>query len=151
MKHIYLLVLLLLQVAAAYSIPARPGQWKILTLTDGTQVKAELKGDEYMHYWLSENGDCYSETTKAGIYQLTNQSILLNSAQQKRAMHGANKSRTRAVIGGKHEPYIGKKKGLIILVDFQNKKFKDEHTNELYNDILNKVGFTSELGFKGSV
>ena len=151
MKHLFLSLFLLMQVVTASSIPARPGQWKILTLTDGTQVKAELKGDEYVHYWMSENGDCYSETTKAGIYQLTNQSILLNSAQQKRAMHGANKSRTRAVIGGKHEPYIGKKKGLIILVDFQNKKFKDEHTTELYNDILNKVGFTSELGFKGSV
>lgn len=58
---------------------------------------------------------------------------------------------TRIVHGGPYEPYVGKKKGLILLVDFTNKKFEDNHTPELYNDIANKVGFTSDLGFVGSV
>ena len=58
---------------------------------------------------------------------------------------------TRSVIGGTHEPYIGKKKGLILLVDFTNKKFEDDHTLDLYKDITNKVGFKSDLGFVGSV
>ena len=58
---------------------------------------------------------------------------------------------TRSAIGGAHEPYIGKKKGLILLVDFQNKKFEDDHTLDLYKDITNKVGFKSDLGFVGSV
>ena len=151
MKHIYLLVLLLLQVAAAYSIPARPGQWKLLTLANGTQVKAELNGDEYAHYWMSENGDCYTETQQPGIYQLTTREAIKNQALKKRNIKKAATARTRSVIGGKHEPYTGKKKGLILLVDFQNKKFQDDHTPELYKDIMNKVGFTSELGFKGSV
>lgn len=144
---------MLIQVATASSIPARPGQWKLITLTNGLQIKAELKGDEFAHYWMSEDGKCFAETEEPGIYQPANMTKLQQIAYEKRAIraNAHTKGLTRAIIGDKHEPYIGKKKGLIILVDFQNKKFKDEHTPELYNDILNKVGFTSELGFKGSV
>ncbi|MBE6270655.1 MAG: M6 family metalloprotease domain-containing protein [Prevotella ruminicola] len=153
MKHINLLLIMLIQVATASSIPARPGQWKLITLTNGSQIKAELKGDEFAHYWMSEDGKCFAETEEPGIYQPANMTKLQQIAYEKRAIR-ANahaKGLTRAIIGDKHEPYIGKKKGLILLVDFQNKKFQDDHKPELYNDILNKVGFTSELGFKGSV
>ena len=148
MKHLYLLVLLLFQVATVNSIPARPGQWKLLTLANGTEVKAELKGDEYAHYWMSENGDCYIETQQTGVYQFTTREAINKHAYKRRSIKQAA---TRTAIGGKHEPYIGKKKGLILLVEFQNKKFQDDHTPALYNDIMNKEGFTSELGFKGSV
>ena len=62
-----------------------------------------------------------------------------------------DKRRTRSAIGGDHEPYIGKKKGLILLVDFTNKQFEADHTPQLYNDMANKVGFTSDMGFVGSI
>jgi len=153
MKHIYLLLIMLFQTLAANSIPAKPGQWKILTLADGSQVKAELRGDEFAHYWISEDGACYAETEKPGIYQPAKLSTMMAKSEKKRSQRADyhSKKRTRAIIGGDHEPYVGKKKGLILLVEFQNKKFEEDHTPALYNDILNKVGFTSDLGFRGSV
>ena len=41
------------------AIPAKRGQWKTLTLQDGTEVRATLVGDEHGHFWKAENGQAY--------------------------------------------------------------------------------------------
>ena len=152
MKHFYFLFIMLLQVVAVSGNPALPGQWKMLTLADGSQVNAELKGDKFCHYWQTSDGRCFSENNTSGVYELVSLQELQKNALEKRAPHKVmNRYSTRSIIGGEHEPYTGKKKGLILLVDFTNKKFEDDHTPELYNDIANKVGFQSDLGFVGSV
>ena len=46
--------------------------------------------------------------------------------------------------------YYGKKKGLIILVEFPNKKFKSGHDNEFYTKLANKENYVEGV-FKGSV
>jgi M6 family metalloprotease-like protein len=46
---------------------------------------------------------------------------------------------------------IGTKRGLVILCEFQDRKFAEGNTIEKYNDILNKEDFTSSEGFRGSV
>lgn len=152
MKKLILFLCLSMMGLSANAISARPGQWKLLALKNGSFVNAELMGDEVCHYWKSEDGSCYVESSAADLYEPVSsfwiQRMAENSSKQRAFQRRAG---TRAVIGGEHEPYIGSKKGLIILVDFQNKKFREEHTHELYSDILNKVGFTSDLGFKGSV
>jgi hypothetical protein len=33
------------------AIPAKRGQWKTITLSDGRQVRVELRGDERAHWW----------------------------------------------------------------------------------------------------
>ena len=48
-------------------------------------------------------------------------------------------------------PYIGQKKGLVILAEFPDKKFKDGHDRQKYNNILNTPGYTTPEGFVGSV
>ena len=152
MKHFYFLFIMLLQVVAVSGNPALPGQWKMLTLADGSQVNAELKGDKFCHYWQTSDGRCFSEKNTTGVYELVSLQELQKNALEKRVPHKVmNRYSTRSIIGGEHEPYTGKKKGLILLVDFTNKKFEDDHTPELYNDIANKVGFQSDLGFIGSV
>ena len=47
--------------------------------------------------------------------------------------------------------YRGKKKGLVILCEFTNKKFASGHDHEKYNNILNPPGYTTSEGFLGSV
>ena len=47
--------------------------------------------------------------------------------------------------------YLGQKKGLVILAEFPDKKFKTGHDLEKYNDILNTPGYTTDEGFRGSV
>ena len=44
-----------LPLVATLAVPAKPGQWRTLTLADGRQVRAELKGDEFMHFWQTED------------------------------------------------------------------------------------------------
>lgn len=152
MKYFYLLLFLLLQVVTVSAGPALPGQWRTLTLKDGSQVEAELKGDEFCHFWQTSDGRCLVETSTAGVYQPANLKDLQNRAFNKRQANiSPAKGITRTVLGGEHQPYIGKKKGLILLVDYTNKKFEDDHTPELYKDIANKEGFTSDLGFVGSM
>ncbi|MBQ9216055.1 MAG: M6 family metalloprotease domain-containing protein [Prevotella sp.] len=152
MKKYFLLLIVLIQVVSLSAIPARPGQWKTLTLVDGSQVYAELKGDEFCHYWMTEAKTCYIESKTSGLYEVANLQELTHQALDKRmTLMNMDKHRTRTMVGDEHEPYIGKKKGLILLVDFTNKKFEDSHTPELYNDMANKVNFTNEMGFVGSI
>ena len=153
MKKILLFLLLAVFPISMSAIPAKQGQWRMLKLKDGTQVKAELIGDEFGHFWQTANGECFVASREEGIYERCDRQKIVSKASELRETRLLNKRsvRTRAIPGSEHEPYIGKKKGLILLVDFQNKKFEDDHTWSLYNDIANKIGFTSELGFKGSV
>lgn len=47
--------------------------------------------------------------------------------------------------------YRGKKKGLVILCEFKDKKFVDAHDRDKYKDILNTPGYATVEGFQGSV
>ena len=49
-------------------------------------------------------------------------------------------STSRASLGNPdHIPYLGKKKGLIILAEFKNKKFKTSHNLEYYQNLANQT------------
>ena len=47
MKKILLSTLLLLVTASVMAIPAKRGLWSTITLSDGTEVRVELRGDEF--------------------------------------------------------------------------------------------------------
>jgi len=47
--------------------------------------------------------------------------------------------------------YIGHKKGLVILADFQDAMFQSSHDQSKYYQILNTPGYTTDEGFVGSV
>lgn len=55
-------------------------------------------------------------------------------------------------LGGDHITYKGVKKGLVVLVDFKNKKFADGHDLEYYKNVINGKDFSDEKeGYVGSV
>ena len=55
-------------------------------------------------------------------------------------------------LGGDHITYKGVKKGLVVLVDFKNKKFADGHDLEYYKQIINGKDFSDPTeGYVGSV
>ena len=70
------------------------------------------------------------------------------TARQKAAARLQN---PRQVETGDRTHYIGKKKGLVILAEFTDMKFRSGHGREKYNDILNSPGYTTTEGFIGSV
>lgn len=76
---------------------------------------------------------------------------LRKEANTKRMLAKAGQGQMKATIGGDHPAYTGTKKGLIILVEFADTKFKPGHDQALYDRIANEEGFTSNDGFVGSV
>ena len=55
MKRFFSLLLLALFVSSASAVPAKKGIWKTLSF-NGTEVRAQLIGDEHLHYWQTDEG-----------------------------------------------------------------------------------------------
>lgn len=155
MKRIILSLSLIIAVAAtAMAVPARPGQWKTILLADGTQVRVELKGDEYCHYWQSEDGQLFMNDYSNNSYELVSRSTISQRAREARermqAMPLSSEQTSgpkKITMGGDHKPYIGKKKCLCILVEFQDVKFQSAHTLDMYKEYINGQNYTNpELG-----
>ena len=136
---------------AINAVPAKPGQTRIITLADGTAVTARLVGDEFGHYWLGSDGHAYHENSD-GIFQKTDRQSADERAKVRR--HQSNIQRGKRLALGnnpaKASNFIGKKKGIIIIVNFKDVAMKASHDNSLYNRIANEKNFKEGL-FKGSV
>lgn len=137
----------------AVAVPAKRGQWKTIRLADGTEMKAELRGDEFMTYYQSNDGRRFVKNETTGIYEPADMKALTDKAASKRAVgrKAGRRGPANVTIGGDHQPYEGEKKGLVVLVAFADMPFRDGHTPSLYNRILNEENFKSEMGFVGSV
>ena len=59
MKKYLVITLLLAFALIAGAVPAKRGQWTVITLDDGTQVKVELRGDEHFHFFADQEGNSY--------------------------------------------------------------------------------------------
>ena len=145
-KKLLMTIALGIITSSAIAVPAKRGQWKTLKLVDGTEVKAMLVGDEFGHIWKGEDGKAY--TLKGDTYQSVDGKASLKRAKARRQQANAKRARRISTDASKH--YSGQKKGLIILVNFQDETFQAEHTNELFTRIANEEGF-SEGKFKGSM
>lgn len=141
--------LLLTVATVANAVPAKRGVWKTLTMADGTKVKAQLMGDEHMHFWMTDDGQ---RLTKAdnGTWQPTTTAQLKAKRKARTARNAKRTPRLRATIGERTH-FTGTKKGLVILANFTDVKFKTANNKAKYNNILNTPGYTSDEGFEGSV
>lgn len=148
MKRILISIFTLVLVATvAFAVPAKRGQWRMLTLADGTKVKAELRGDEHLSFYVSEDGRAFV-ATQQGIYKQADIAQLRANAEARRM--DANSHRTTN-DAQRRKAYTGQKKGLVILAQFKDVKFNTEHTQALYNQIMNTANYSSSKGFVGSV
>ena len=157
MKRLFVTLPLALACMAVLAVPAKRGQWKTVTLADGTEVRVELRGDEFCHFWQAEDGRQFVESAKAGVYEPADIEAMTARAAARRqavaegrARRAARARKAPSQAGRAASAYEGEKKGLIVLVEFADLKFADDHTPELYNRIANEENFT-DLGFTGSV
>lgn len=166
MKKLYLMLSMLFAFgAAANAIPAKKLQ-KVITLTNGTQVSVELRGDEYLSWWEGTDGTAYRATADDAVFEAfdleaqkpaaaarrarAEQGRVARLARVKNSLKGAD-DKMRG-LGGDHITYKGVKKGLVVLVDFKNKKFADGHDLEYYKKVINGKDFSDEEeGYVGSV
>lgn len=151
MKKILLSLSALLLTTASFAIPAHPGIWRTITLTDGTQVQAQLQGDEHLNYYEDAEGNTYTENADGTFYAFN-----LNEAKE-RVKTRLNKMRAAAAAKhphraiGQYGNYTGKKRCLIILAQFTDVKFAAGHDNAYYTRVANEENFTSAEGHRGSV
>lgn len=166
MKKLYLMLSMLFAFgAAANAITAKKLQ-KVITLTNGTQVSVELRGDEYLSWWEGTDGTAYRATADENVFEAfdleaqkpaaaarrarAEQGRVARLARVKNSLKGAD-DKMRG-LGGDHITYKGVKKGLVVLVDFKNKKFADGHDLEYYKNVINGKDFSDEEeGYVGSV
>lgn len=167
MKKLYLMLSMLFAFGtAANAVPAKKLQ-KVITLANGTQVSVELRGDEYLSWWEGTDGTAYRTTaTDENVFEAfdleaqkpaaaarrarAEQGRVARLARVKNSLKGAD-DKMRG-LGGDHITYKGVKKGLVVLVDFKNKKFADGHDLEYYKNVINGKDFSDEEeGYVGSV
>ena len=135
---------------SASAVPAKPGLTRKINLTNGTTLTARLVGDEHGHYWVGDDGKAYLQGDD-GNYQPVDRANLSAKAAARR--HQANARRSNRIAPrkvGQWGNYTGKKKGIVILVNFKNKSFNASNNNALYQRITNEKDF-SYGNFKGSV
>ena len=152
MKKLFVTFALAILALTASAVPAKPGQFRMLTLSDGTTVKAQLVGDEHGHYWLSADGRAYQQADGAAFFSEVSIETVKAKAQTRRSQ--ANVRRAKRLAGpqriGEIGNYTGKKKGIIILVNFSNVAFQKDNNNALFQRIANEKDF-SYGDFKGSM
>ncbi len=151
MKRLYVALLAVVITLTAAAIPAKRGQWRTITLADGTTVRVEMRGDEHLRYWQDASGNVYQENTETGRYELKKlDEMVKKSAKRRQQVRRLQQSR-REQAAKRNATFQGTKRGLIILAQFSDLKFLEGHDKALYQRIANERGFTNEMGFQGSV
>ena len=154
MKKTLLTLSLMLVTMAVMAVPAKKGLWKTIILENGQEVKAQLKGDEFGHYWRTADGKHLVAVN--GQYQEETPAIR-KSAAQRRAQaqqHRVARLGSKTANGNRraaNPAHFGDKKGLILLVNFKDVKFQKKNNQALYNNVANTPGYTDENGFQGSI
>ena len=132
----------------AWAVPARPGLWRTVTTPEGRQLRVQLCGDERACFWQSADGRCFVEQADGMMAEMTVEQI---AAVGRRRASDVPSARLRSPRKGQETGrFTGKKKGLIILAEFQDKQFLPEHNRSYYERVANERGF-SEGDYRGSV
>ncbi len=126
MKKILVSLVMVLIALSVNAVPAKPGQKRLLTLADGTTVTAQLTGDEHVHYWLADDGRAYVESSVDNVFERANlQQLKLRGKARREQSNARRAKRLGSKKVGEVSSYVGKKKGLIILVNFSTTQFKE--------------------------
>jgi len=150
-KIVIVMAALLMMAGVAYAVPVKPGQWRTLTLADGTTVRVEARGDEYSSWWQDAQGQCYVQ--QGDTFVMTDMATInaQRYAARERFSRPARRSILTSTIDGlgnrgwnsQGSQYsLGEWEIPVLLVDFIDTKFSAAHTPELMQDYLTKEGFT---------
>lgn len=145
-KKILFTLTFVLTCAAIMAVPAKRGQWKTITLADGSQVRAELRGDEHMRAWFTADGRCYQLIDN--VYKETDVKTLKAKARARKASGSMRRVQKREF--GVPGRFTGDKRCLVILVNFADQTFKASNDSVFFDRMTNETGF-SDGKFVGSM
>lgn len=161
MKRILLFAMLAATSIVMLAVPAKRMKHTI-TLSDGTQIEAMLIGDEHGHWFVDNNGNALQVRNGVAHYLSAYEVNNLKAARNERAKKSNARrmarmeSRRTLSRSGMHKAFgepttiKGQKKGIVILVNYSDKKFNASNTQAVFNDRFNKVGYNA-TGYVGSV
>lgn len=164
MKSLFLLTIILLNSVFAFAIPAQRRMFEGM-MKDGTKVRLLMVGDECFHYFINvENEEKMKRGEDGYFYVMDDDDFAEREASANERRKSANRQRSQRLmknkaawgtsgrrrIGAMNNGIEGEKKGLIILVNFSDKQFDEEHDSKVFADMFNKNGY-DENGHIGSV
>ena len=125
-KTIISLALAFLGIANLYAVKAKPGIAKIM-LADGTVACATLHGDETFHYYMLLDGTPLRETQDGKYEKITAEEL---NTRKTRAFSSENLTRASEIgtVSPSYFPHKGSPKALVLLVQFQDVKFRLLHS-----------------------
>lgn len=148
MKKLFIISLLLLSTVSVMAIPAKRGLWSTITLSDGTQVRVELRGDEHLHYLQAADGTCYIQ--KNGTYERTDAAVLQSRRAKRMSRRRTICASTSDGLGqyGKMSmgaaPSIGEYIVPVVMVQFSDLKFQSTTTIEKMKCYYNEEDYSDE-------
>ena len=143
-------MVMLMLCMAAMAIPAKK-QWVEKSTVDGNIVKVQLVGDEFGHWYVDAEGNTYTLTADDLLTTADAAALVAKRSSRAQKVNTARRGPARVF----REPstngeYIGTKKGLVILVNFQDVSMNSSNTQEAFDKQFNQVGY-SKNGHIGSV
>ena len=139
MRKIATIIVLCCAWMAANAIPAYPG-WQTRTQADGTTIEVQMMGDEYYHYMINRDGQEVREVD--GMYEVVGEAPTAAVARVRRAQ--GQTRRMRQDVGT--SPYPAPR-GLLILVNFSDKKFNASNTKAVMDSLINAKNCQVNNGF----
>lgn len=132
------------------AVPARRGNWMQVMTVDGRTVNVELLGDEWVRYARSSDDTYYVMDASTRRYQEISKDSLVARAAKGHAPVRRRHAPAFRNAAAKSSVFVGNKHGLVILVEFPDKKFSMSDPVALYQKITNTEDY-HENGFQGSV
>lgn len=166
MRFIHILLIALTSIHTAFAVPAYQ-QWIRMRCTDGTEVRVMMAGDEHGHWFVDEAGRMMTMIDDGMLRYMTAEEQKNRMERQKQRCRRSNIRRAQRLSNVRSmakssqardvEPnniYIGKKHGVVLLVNYADRKFSvadsDAGVRMIFDKRFNAVG-PPQNGYVGSV
>ena len=165
-KRIYLLGLLLVLSVSSFAMPAYPFPIKVKQ-PDGSELTIRIYGDEWFHYTTTDDGYLLQQQPN-GVYEyakfenniIKSTGVMARSQRDDKERAFVKQLRRNPISrdmelsmrqlvkqemghqGHQRVPLFGQKKGLVILVEFQNLQFRSATAKQDFTNLLNQQGYS---------
>ena len=162
MKKLLTFIAMAVFAIGMQAIPAKRGIWRTVKLEDGTSLRVELRGNEYMHYWQSEDGRYFFHQQDGAYVEKTKEELTDQGWANRARAKGANGplrshySSTADGLGEYGKSALGSVGSIgevtipVILVEFADVEFQPENTIEKMNSFFNEEGYVENRYCAGS-
>lgn len=132
-RFLSVLCALMIATGASWAVPAYRG-WQTRTQPDGTTITIRQVGDEFYHYWETEDGNVAVEQPD-GTFVVGNEQAPTGEqviARRIAARNAKQPRRAKADYGA-----IQPTKLLVLLVNFSDKSMNSSHNKAFFQNLLN--------------